>query len=222
MEENNYYKDKGKRKFLDLSGLKEKNKNKNKMLEDKEPETGKDKLNKTLKGVGKDLAVGVLAGGLGAALFGRYSFLAGLVISGYGHYAENTALTTFGLGMMSSSSMTAAKGVNQNPNATIVEKMQERVKAFGEELQRKLFLDKLMTTKDEKPELKGIEKTDKTPKAEYFKGIDKQDEYKDNIMNTIQDQKATDQGLLNPKKDSGQNNKPPYPPFELDLENHLY
>ncbi|MGZ3751147.1 MAG: hypothetical protein ACXVAU_07725, partial [Mucilaginibacter sp.] len=130
-------------------------------LEEGIEKSGNEKINKALKGVGKDLALGVLAGGLGAAIFGRYSFYAGAAISGYGHYTENPALATFGLGMMSSSPMNAAQGVKQNPKASAIENVQERVKAFGLELQRKLLLSRPSPQSEAEQEtnLEGVQKS---------------------------------------------------------------
>src|SRR5689334_20502383 len=49
---------------------------------------------------GKDLLIGVLGGGLVAALIGKHAFVIGLGVTGVGHYAGNTLASTFGLGMM--------------------------------------------------------------------------------------------------------------------------
>jgi len=172
MEANNYYKDKEKRKFLDsLNGNDSKNKNesdKNHTRDKNNPKTGKEKLKDTATSVGKDVLIGVLGGGFGAAVFGKYSFFAGLALSSYGHHTENKDIATLGLGMMSSNSMTTLQGVEQDPKATMMDRMQERVKAFGEELKRKLFLDKLLpANKQEKPnegnDLNDTEQKKETP-----------------------------------------------------------
>lgn len=171
MEESNYYEDKKNREFLDNTP--EKNKRVESKPEKKEKEeTEKEKLTRTAKEVGTDLAVGVLGGGLGAAICGRYSLLTGLVVSGWGHYTKNKYIARLGLGLMASSSMTAAQGVKQDPNATMMENMQERVKAFGQELKRKLFLDKLgkgkKQEKSEPNDLNGIEPKSKPLAAKDF------------------------------------------------------
>lgn len=158
MEANNYYKYKFKRPAgQNLKGTGSKS-NELEETEDQNEDSGKENVKRALKELGKDVALGVLAGGLGAAVFGRYSFYAGAVISGYGHYSENKALSTLGLGMMSSSSMTAAQGVKQDPKAPLMANVQERVKAFGQELQRKLLLSKISpaTETDPQEDLDGI------------------------------------------------------------------
>lgn len=169
MEESNYYEDKKNREFLDNTP--EKNKKGEAKPEKKEKEeTEKEKLTRTAKEVGTDFAVGVLGGGLGAAVCGRYSLLTGLLVSGWGHYTKNRYIARLGLGLMASSSMTAAQGVKQDPTATMVDNMKERVKAFGQELKRKLFLDKIgAVKKQEKQELSGIEKKSEVPGPAHFK-----------------------------------------------------
>ena len=150
MDTSNYYEDKANRQFLNKTGDNEKTKSEKQLEETKKHETTEEKLKRTAKDVGMDVAIGVLGGGLGAAIFGPYSFVGGLVVSFYGNYIENPQIATLGLGMMSSSSKTTAEGVKQDPKAGMIDNMQERVKAFGNELQRKVFLDKL--TLDKKPD----------------------------------------------------------------------
>ena len=169
MEASNYYKDKEKRQFLDsLNGKNDGESNKNNPGDKNNPKTGKEKLKDTATSVGKDLLIGVLGGGFGAAVFGKYSFFAGLALSSYGHHTENKDIATLGLGMMSSGSMTGGQGVKQDPKATMMDKMQERVKAFGDELKRKLFLDKLLPANTQEKtketnDLKGTEQKKETP-----------------------------------------------------------
>lgn len=170
MDAANYYEDRANGKFLNKTNEKEKIKAKEQAEEVKKQETTQEKLKRTAKDVGMDVAIGVLGGGLGAAIFGPYSFVGGLVVSFYGNYIENSRIATLGLGMMSSSSKTAAEGVKQDPKAGMIENMQERVKAFGNELQRKVFLDKLLVDKKpdrgkEESNLKGVEEIKVEKKA---------------------------------------------------------
>lgn len=174
MEESNYYEDKKNREFLDSTP--EKNKRGESKPETKEKEeTQKEKLTRTAKEIGTDLAVGVLGGGLGAAICGRYSLLTGLFISGWGHYTKNKYIARLGLGLMASSSMTSVQGIKQDPNASMMENMQERVKAFGQELKRKLFLDKLGAAKKKEDlnpdDLNGVEPKSKVPTVQDFAKI---------------------------------------------------
>lgn len=178
MEESNYYEDRKNREFLDNTPEKNKSKGESKHEKKEKEETEKEKLMRTAKEVGTDFAVGVLGGGLGAAVCGRYSLLTGLLVSGWGHYTKNKHIARLGLGLMASSSMTGAQGVKQDPNATMTENIQERVKAFGQELKRRLFLDKLGGVKKqdiaEPAELHGVETQTTPPTPEVFN-------YKENI-----------------------------------------
>lgn len=181
MEENNYYEDKQNRQFLDKTPEKNKTSGKPKPEKKQKEETPKEKLDRTVKDVGTDVAAGVLGGGLGAAILGSYSFFAGLLVSGFGHYAKNKYIARLGLGIMASSSMKAAQGVKQDPNASMFDNIQERVKAFGLELQRKLLLDKLMAGKKQiatKPDgnLQGVVQDEveiEAPPAELFEEKDR-------------------------------------------------
>ena len=110
--------------------------------------TKKEKLTQTAKGLGNDLLLGVIGGGLAGALLGRYSFIVGLGIAGYGHYSENKLMGTIGLGMMASGTAHALLGgKEQNPKASLMENVSERVEGFKNELKRKVWIDK-WNTKD--------------------------------------------------------------------------
>ncbi|OFY82823.1 MAG: hypothetical protein A3F72_01690 [Bacteroidetes bacterium RIFCSPLOWO2_12_FULL_35_15] len=105
--------------------------------------TNKEKLTKTAKGLTSDLLLGVIGGGLAGALLGKYSFLVGLGVAGYGHYSDNKLLGTVGLGMMASGTAYALLGgKEQDPNATTMEKVTERLNGFKNELKRKVWIDK--------------------------------------------------------------------------------
>jgi hypothetical protein len=147
MQENNYYEDKKNRQFLDNTPEKNKSAGKTRSEKSEKEESQQEKIKTTLKGVGTDVLVGVVGGGLGAAISGSYSFVAGLMVSSLGHYTKNKYLASLGLGIMASSSMKAAQGVKQDPNAGILTNVTERVKAFGQEFKRKLLLDKFESAK---------------------------------------------------------------------------
>lgn len=105
--------------------------------------TSKEKLTKTAKGLTSDLLLGVIGGGLAGALLGKYSFLVGLGVAGYGHYSDNKLLGTVGLGMMASGTAYALLGgKEQDPKATTMEKVTERLNGFKNELKRKVWIDK--------------------------------------------------------------------------------
>ena len=117
----------------------------------------KSKLKSTAEGVGRDVLIGVLGGGLASALLGKYSFIAGLGVAGFGHYSENKTLTALGLGMMASGTFLALTGKKQDDKKPISDRIKERLETFREELKQKVFLDKVLA---EKPaEKKEAEKT---------------------------------------------------------------
>ncbi len=158
MEPGNYYEDKSKRQFVNQT-------KKNATQKTGQTENSSEKWKDTAKGVGTDLVVGVLGGGLVAAAIGKPALLVGLAISGYGHYAQNKMISALGLGIMASGTMSALNSKAVAPT------LNERVRAFGEELKRKLFLDKLLKTKVEN--LNGLNPTVikqpvQTPKASDF------------------------------------------------------
>lgn len=146
METPNYYEERAKRT---LSSTPESENNKQ--------GSGKnDDLMDVLKKVAIDAGISVAGGGLGSATLGQYSFLAGFALTAYAHYERSDKLRTLGIGLMASSPMTHC--AKQDPKAGTVENTMERLKAFGEELKRKLFLDKLVPVMPApKNELKQIE-----------------------------------------------------------------
>jgi len=93
---------------------------------------------------GKDLLLGVLGGGLLAALIGKPSFLVGLGITGIGHYAGNTLASTIGVGMMASGGIVsgAVNGVDGLDGA------KERVMAFKQSMLERTYLDKIIKKKE--------------------------------------------------------------------------
>lgn len=147
METTNYYGDKNKRKLLSTT----KQSQKPKVSEDPQ-----EKVKETVKDVGSDVLIGVLGGGLLAATLGRYAFIAGLGISGYGHYNKNQKLSALGLGLMAAGTMTAVNGKQIDPKLSTTDQIAERIRAFGHELKKKLFLDKLIPEKTGNP-INGIE-----------------------------------------------------------------
>jgi len=138
--ETNQYEDREKRKFQPKSKIKTREK-------EIPVENKNEKLISTAKDVGSDLLIGVLGGGLLAATLGRPAFLVGLGISGYAHHTNNNSLKALGLGMMASGTMSALNGKIIDPKLPAADQMMERVKAFGMELKRKLFIDKLIPEK---------------------------------------------------------------------------
>jgi hypothetical protein len=91
---------------------------------------------------GKDLIIGVVAGGFAGAAIGRPSLLIGLAASGAGHYLENKMLSSLGIGMMASNSFTT-KAVQGFGDLEGLDGVKERVQAFKEALVHKVYLDKV-------------------------------------------------------------------------------
>jgi len=99
---------------------------------------------------GKDLVIGVIAGGFAGAAIGRPSLIVGFLTSGIGHYLDNKLLTSAGLGMMASNSF-APKGMQGIEGLEGLDGVKERVQAFKETLTYKTYLDKVKALKLSKP-----------------------------------------------------------------------
>lgn len=106
-----------------------------------EKSAGVSPLKQTGEGLLRDITIGVIGGGLASAILGRYSFVLGLGVAGYGHYSQNKMLSALGLGMMASGTFYALTGKDQNDKKSVGEKVTERVTAFQSEMKRKLWLD---------------------------------------------------------------------------------
>lgn len=116
--------------------------------------TGVSPLKQTGEGLLRDITIGVIGGGLASAILGRYSFLLGLGVAGYGHYAQNKTLSALGLGMMASGTFHALAGRDQDDKKSVGEKVTERVDAFKSEMKRKLWLDYFEEKKGKKSKRK--------------------------------------------------------------------
>ncbi|MFI5195715.1 MAG: hypothetical protein ACHQD8_01375 [Chitinophagales bacterium] len=116
----------------------------------------------TLVETGKNLVVGVIGGGLAGAAIGKPSLLAGLGITGLGHYFDQELITMFGIGVM------AANGF-QKQNApgvagigslglTGMDGIKERLNAYKDNFSEKLFIHihQLPAKKDNKKGTEGL------------------------------------------------------------------
>lgn len=103
-------------------------------------ETKGDPKNTAIETV-KDVAIGVVGGGLAGAAIGKPSFLVGLGVTGIGHYMGNHLATLFGVGLM------AANGFQNKSVSGVdglsIDAVKERVSAYGSTLKEKLYLDKV-------------------------------------------------------------------------------
>ncbi|PWV45937.1 hypothetical protein [Chitinophaga sp. S165] len=89
---------------------------------------------------GKDLLIGVLGGGLVAALIGKPAFLVGLGVTGIGHFAGNTLASTFGLGMMAGGNIVGGSVSGMDG----LEGAKERMQAFKDSMLQRTYLDKFI------------------------------------------------------------------------------
>lgn len=91
---------------------------------------------------GKDLLIGVVAGGFSGAAIGRPSLLAGIVVTGVGHYLDNRLLSSFGIGMMASNGF-QSKGVQGVDGMEGLDGVKERVSAYKNNFLQKTYIDKV-------------------------------------------------------------------------------
>jgi hypothetical protein len=91
---------------------------------------------------GKDLIIGVVAGGFTGAMIGRPSLLAGILVTGAGHYIDNRLLSTFGIGMMASNGF-QSKGVQGVDGMEGLDGVKERVMAYKDNFLQKTYIDKV-------------------------------------------------------------------------------
>lgn len=98
----------------------------------------------------KDFAVGAVGGGLAGAAIGKPSLLAGIATSFIGHYTGLPILTNLGLGMMASGSTQI--GASMVNGLSGMESVKERVKAFGQGLKERLYIDKFIKSKSQNSE----------------------------------------------------------------------
>ena len=91
--------------------------------------------------------VGVIVGGAAGAAIGRSSLLIGAGVAGLGHYKKVPLVTLFGVGMMAANgfqSGSTVKGVEQD----VMDGIKDRLMAYKESFQEKLYLDKIMKKKE--------------------------------------------------------------------------
>jgi hypothetical protein len=110
----------------------------------------------------KDIAVGVIGGGLAGAAIGKPSLLTGIGTSLIGHYVGVPLMTSFGFGMMASGTYQMATGSVNGVSG--LEGVKERVQLFKESLKQRLYLDKII-----KPKKKEDEGANGMGSVQYFK-----------------------------------------------------
>jgi hypothetical protein len=104
----------------------------------------------------KDVVVGVVAGGVAGSAIGRASLIIGAAVSGVGHYYKSRLASIFGVGMMAANgfqqSDSQMKGTPKEGLEGALEGAKERMMNFKESFSQKLYLDKILKSKEQKKE----------------------------------------------------------------------
>jgi len=95
---------------------------------------------------GKDLVIGVLAGGLVAAISGKASLPVGFLITGAGHYTNNKILQILGISTMASNGFSKTGSTVSGLEG--LEGVKERLLAYKSSMTEKFFLDKIIKKKE--------------------------------------------------------------------------
>jgi hypothetical protein len=108
----------------------------------------------------KSLAVGVIGGGLAGAAIGKPSLAVGLGTTLTGNFLNVPLLSTFGVGMMASGGYQIGAGLKGTDG---LDGAKDRMKAFGQNLKERLYLDKMIKKKDGTNGVNGV------GEVQYFK-----------------------------------------------------
>jgi hypothetical protein len=108
----------------------------------------------------KSLAVGVIGGGLAGAAIGKPSLAVGLGTTLTGNFLNVPLLSTFGVGMMASGGYQIGAGLKGTDG---LDGAKDRMKAFGQNLKERLYLDKIIKKKDGTNGVNGV------GEVQYFK-----------------------------------------------------
>ena len=104
----------------------------------------------------KDVVIGVVAGGVAGSAIGRASLLIGAAVTGLGHYYKSRLASVFGVGMMAANGFqqtdTQMKGTPKDGLERMLGGAKDRVMNFKDSFSQKLFLDKILKSKQEKKE----------------------------------------------------------------------
>lgn len=104
---------------------------------------------------GRDVLIGAIGGGLAGAMVGRSSFIVGIAVTGVGHYMGSNSAAAFGVGMMASGGYQAVAGMN-GAERDGFEGVKDRMTAFKDEFKRKLFLDKIIKSRNSEEGTNGM------------------------------------------------------------------
>lgn len=129
----------------------------------------------------KDLVVGVVGGGLAGAAVGKPSLLVGFGTSLIGHYMGSSLATSFGLGMMASGGYQIGSGAVSGTSVSGLDGAKERMKAFGDNIKQRLYIDKIIKPKEAKEET-----TNGMGSVQYFKYPQQNEELDMGSLETIE------------------------------------
>jgi hypothetical protein len=104
----------------------------------------KGNVKNTLIETGKDLLVGVIAGGLAGSAIGKPSLAIGIGVTAFGHFRDSRLLSLFGIGLMAANGFQSST-VNGPDDG--MEGIKDRVMAFKDSFSQKLYLDKIIKKK---------------------------------------------------------------------------
>lgn len=110
---------------------------------------------KTAIETGRDLLIGAIGGGLAGAVVGRSSFLVGIAVTGVGHYMGSNGAAAFGVGMMASGGYQTVAGMNGTEREGF-DGIKDRMTAFKNQFKHKLFLDKIIKSKEKEERTDGM------------------------------------------------------------------
>ena len=101
----------------------------------------------------KDVVIGVVAGGVAGSAIGRASLLIGAAVTGLGHYYKSRLASVFGVGMMAANGFqptttTPLKGTPKEGLEGALAGAKERMMNFKDSFSEKLYLDKVLKTKE--------------------------------------------------------------------------
>lgn len=106
----------------------------------------KGNVKNTLIETGKDLLIGVIAGGFVGAAIGKPSLAIGIGVTGLGHFMGNRLTSLFGIGMMAANGFqpktTSVSGLEDGMDG-----IKDRLTAFKDSFSEKLYLDKFIKKK---------------------------------------------------------------------------